>query len=312
LVTGEAIAQAMRSYIEESNRLNHQRRATRGGDVLRLEKARKAIDGIVSAIEDGGYTRPLMERLKGLEAEVEALEAKLTEPMIDMPDLHPNMAELYRRKVERLSEALSQPEERNEAAQALRALIKEIILTPGPNRGQVFAELRSEFETVLQWAQDDGGQRFSAVGRFLGGPLAVPEDSRAGMTGVFGYGGGILFRYCSLAMGGSGMVPREAWIAVYMMADRYRGTLYTGVTGHFINRVTQHRDGQGSGFARRYGLTRLVWYEEHDLMTEAIQRETSIKRWPRQWKINLIERDNPRWCDLYAAVFAWTPVPRQI
>ena len=60
-------------------------------------------------------------RLKGLEAEVEALEAKLAAPMIDMSDLHPNMAELYRRKVERLSEALSQPEERDEAAQALRA-----------------------------------------------------------------------------------------------------------------------------------------------------------------------------------------------
>jgi DNA invertase Pin-like site-specific DNA recombinase len=179
LVTGEAIAQAMRSYIEETNRLNHQRRATRGGDVLRLEKARKAIDGIVSAIEDGGYTRPLMERLKGLETEVEALEAKLAEPTIDMPDLHPNMAELYRRKVERLSEALSQPEERDEAAQALRALIKEIILTPGPNRGEIFAELRSEFETVLQWSQDDGGQRFTAVGRFLGGPLTVTADSRA-------------------------------------------------------------------------------------------------------------------------------------
>lgn len=185
LVTGPAIARAMRAYIEESNRLNHQRRATRGGEVLRLEKARKSIDGIVSAIEDGGYTRPLMERLKGLEAEVEVLEAKLSEPAVDVPDLHPNMADLYRRKVERLSEALSQPEERNEAAEALRALIKEIILTPGPNRGQVFAELRSEFETVLQWAQDDGGQRLKAVGGFLAGPLAVPDDSRAGMTGKF-------------------------------------------------------------------------------------------------------------------------------
>ena len=126
-----------------------------------------------------------MARLKGLEAEAEGLEAKLAEPTIDTPDLHPNMAELYRRKVERLSEALSQPEERDEAAQALRALIREIILTPGPNRGEIFAELRSEFETVLQWSQDEGGQRISAVGRFLGGPLAVTEVSRAGMTEVF-------------------------------------------------------------------------------------------------------------------------------
>ncbi len=107
------------------------------------------------------------------------------------------------------------------------------------------------------------------------------------------------------------MVPREAWIAVYMMADHYRGTLYTGVTARFWTRITEHRQHQ-SGFTRRYGLTRLVWYEEHDQMTEAIQRETSIKRWPRQWKINLIERDNPRWDDLYASVFEWTPVPSQI
>lgn len=183
LVTPDAIAHAMRTFIEESNRLNHQRRATRGGDVVRLEKARKAIAGIVRAIEDGGYTRPLMERLKGLEAEAVALEAKLAEPVADLPDLHPNIAELYRRKVERLSEALSQPEECNEAAEALRAVIKEIILTPGPKPGQIHAELRSEFEILLQWAQDDGGQRRKAVGGFLGGPLSVTADSRAGMTG---------------------------------------------------------------------------------------------------------------------------------
>jgi hypothetical protein len=96
------------------------------------------------------------------------------------------MAELYRRKVQRLSEALSQPEERDEAAQALRALIKEIILTPGPNRGEIFAELRSEFETVLQWSQDEGGQRFTAVGRFLGDPLAVMADSQAVNDGGWG------------------------------------------------------------------------------------------------------------------------------
>jgi len=108
------------------------------------------------------------------------------------------------------------------------------------------------------------------------------------------------------------MVPREAWIAVYMMTDHYRGTLYTGVTGQFFTRIGQHREGHLPGFTRQYGLKRLVWYEIHDLMTEAIQRETSIKRWPRQWKINLIERDNPSWDDLYAAVFEWTPVPRQV
>jgi putative endonuclease len=108
------------------------------------------------------------------------------------------------------------------------------------------------------------------------------------------------------------MVGREAWIAVYIMADRYRGTLYIGVTSAFHTRMIQHREGVFPGFTKRYGLHRLVWYEPHDLMTEAIQRERSLKEWRRQWKINLIEQDNPRWDDLYAAVFEWTPVPRQV
>jgi putative endonuclease len=102
------------------------------------------------------------------------------------------------------------------------------------------------------------------------------------------------------------MVGREPWIAVYIMADHYRGTLYIGVTSAFHTRMIQHREGVFPGFTRRYGLRR------HDLMTEAIQRERSLKEWRRQWKINLIERDNPRWDDLYSATFEWTPVPRQV
>jgi putative endonuclease len=108
------------------------------------------------------------------------------------------------------------------------------------------------------------------------------------------------------------MVGQESWIAVYMMADHYRGTLYIGVTSAFQTRMIQHREGVFPGFTKRHGLHRLVWYELHDLMTEAIQRERSMKEWRRQWKINLIERDNPRWDDLYAGVFEWTPVPRQV
>jgi putative endonuclease len=68
------------------------------------------------------------------------------------------------------------------------------------------------------------------------------------------------------------MVGREPWIAVYIMADHYRGTLYIGVTSAFHTRMIQHREGVFPGFTRRYGLGRLVWFELHDLMTEAIQR----------------------------------------
>ncbi len=172
----EAFAEAMRSFIEETNRLNHVRRVNHGAEVERLEKARKAIVGIVAAIEDGGYSRPLMERLRGLEAEVEEIEAKLAEAPRDVPDVHPNVAELYRRKVERLSMAL---DERDEAAQALRALIDRIVLEPGPQRGEVLATLYGDLETILAWAADQGGQRQEAVMGFPAGALSVAVNTRA-------------------------------------------------------------------------------------------------------------------------------------
>jgi len=87
---------------------------------------------------------------------------------------------------------------------------------------------------------------------------------------------------------------------VYIMASQKRGTLYIGVTSDLIGRVYEHENGLTPGFTSRYGVTRLVWFEEHDLMTDAIQRETSLKRYPRQWKINLIEEHNPEWRKLQA------------
>jgi DNA invertase Pin-like site-specific DNA recombinase len=182
LMEPEAFAEAMRSFIEETNRLNHIRRANHGADVERLEKARKAIAGIVAAIEDGGYSRPLMERLRGLEVEVEEIEAKLAEVPRDVPDVHSNVAELYRRKVEWLSLALDHPDERDEAAQALRTLIDRIVLEPGTKRGEVLATLYGDLETILAWAADQGGQRREAVMGFPAGALSVAVNTRAGMT----------------------------------------------------------------------------------------------------------------------------------
>jgi putative endonuclease len=76
------------------------------------------------------------------------------------------------------------------------------------------------------------------------------------------------------------------------------GTLYLGVTSNLAERVAQHKEGHGSEFVKRYNVTMLVWYEEWALITDAIQRETSLKRWPRKWKLELIERSNPDWRDL--------------
>ncbi|RYG36376.1 MAG: GIY-YIG nuclease family protein [Burkholderiales bacterium] len=99
-------------------------------------------------------------------------------------------------------------------------------------------------------------------------------------------------------------------IAVYMMTDRRYGVLYTGVTSDLVHRVSQHRTGEGSGFTRAYKCTRLAWYEVHADMRVAIQRETSIKRYPRQWKINLIEAENPDWHDLWDRILPG-PLPGQ-
>lgn len=86
---------------------------------------------------------------------------------------------------------------------------------------------------------------------------------------------------------------------VYFMADRYRGAIYTGVTSNVAARVYAHRNGRGSQFCARYGLTRLVYAQHFDRIDEAIAAEKAIKKWRRAWKIELIERANPDWDDLY-------------
>ena len=85
---------------------------------------------------------------------------------------------------------------------------------------------------------------------------------------------------------------------VYIMADRYRGTMYVGVTTHLAARIEQHRSGTGSDFCARYGLKRLVWAECGETILDCIAQEKRIKRWRRAWKFDLIERANPQWDDL--------------
>ncbi|SON57032.1 GIY-YIG nuclease superfamily protein [Hartmannibacter diazotrophicus] len=86
---------------------------------------------------------------------------------------------------------------------------------------------------------------------------------------------------------------------VYIMASRMHGTLYIGVTSDLPRRAWEHREGIIPGFTSKYGCKRLVWSEEFSEISDAIQREKSLKRWPRAWKIALIEKTNPRWVDLY-------------
>jgi len=89
---------------------------------------------------------------------------------------------------------------------------------------------------------------------------------------------------------------------VYIMASHKGGTLYVGVTSDLVKRVHDHKTGVTQGFVDRYGLSRLVWFEVHSSIEEAIKREKRIKRWLRAWKFELIEKTNPEWRDLYSTI----------
>lgn len=95
------------------------------------------------------------------------------------------------------------------------------------------------------------------------------------------------------------MANEDRIIAVYMMANRKQGALYTGVTSDLVKRVWQHREGIFEGFTKKYGCKTLVWYEVHDEISAAITREKSLKSYRRQNKINLITAKNPHWKDLW-------------
>ena len=94
----------------------------------------------------------------------------------------------------------------------------------------------------------------------------------------------------------------EKVFAVYILASGRNGTLYTGVTSDLVKRTWQHREKLIDGFAERYDAVQLVWYEQHENAEEAIAREKRIKKWNRAWKIELIEKANPYWNDLYRSI----------
>jgi putative endonuclease len=94
-------------------------------------------------------------------------------------------------------------------------------------------------------------------------------------------------------------VPRYDLVAVYILASKRNGTLYTGVSSDLVPRIQLHREGQIPGFTQKYGCKLLVWYERHAYMVDAIKREKQIKRWRREWKLKLIEDENPAWRDLF-------------
>lgn len=89
---------------------------------------------------------------------------------------------------------------------------------------------------------------------------------------------------------------------VYILASKKNGTLYTGVTSNLTQRIWQHKNHQVAGFTEKYNIHNLVYYEEHDSIESAILREKQIKKWKRDWKIRLVENNNPSWNDLYSEI----------
>ena len=87
-----------------------------------------------------------------------------------------------------------------------------------------------------------------------------------------------------------------------MLASRRNGTLYVGVTSNLVKRVWEYKNNIVKGFTQKYGVHTLVWFELHETMESAIRREKAIKEWKRDWKLKLIEQQNPAWRDLYSEI----------
>jgi putative endonuclease len=90
--------------------------------------------------------------------------------------------------------------------------------------------------------------------------------------------------------------------AVYILASKRNGTLYIGVTGNLVGRIWKHKNDQAEGFTRKYKVHFLVYYELHQEMYQAISREKQLKKWNRKWKLDLIEKHNPQWHDMWPEI----------
>ena len=162
----------MRAYAEETNRLNHERRAQAETSRRALEKIERSIKGIMDAIEDGMYQPAMKARMNELEQQKAEIEARLAEAPADVPDVHPNIAEHYRAKVIRLAETLAEPESNAEAREDIRSLVGEVVITAGQKRGESHAILRGELMAILDLA---AGRRRSPKPEVITNALAGPR-----------------------------------------------------------------------------------------------------------------------------------------
>ncbi len=145
LMASEAAAEAMRAWAEETNRINRERRASGASDRKELADIGKKIATMIAAIEDGGYVRGMVDRMRELEARQDELNERLAAVPADLPDI-------YRRKVARLADALNHPEDRDAAASTIRGLIERIVLTPSEKWAEMDAALHGDLGAILEWA----------------------------------------------------------------------------------------------------------------------------------------------------------------
>mgnify|MGYP003150535940 FL=1 len=158
LVSAEAVAEAVQAYAEGLNQMNRERRAQAVLARQKLEKVERGIAGIMSAIEDGMYQSAMKSRMEELEQEKQEIIARMDEVPQDVPDIHPNIAEIYRKKVQNLTAALDDPLMYAEAADAIRSVVGEIIISPGDKRGDFQISLRGELMGILYIATERKSQ----------------------------------------------------------------------------------------------------------------------------------------------------------
>ncbi|WP_079211269.1 recombinase family protein [Brucella pituitosa] len=153
MMAPEIVEEAMRAYAEETNRLNRERRSSGDAWKAELVKIEKQIRGIIEAIKAGMFHESMKAEMDTLEARKTELNTLLADAPEDTPDILPSASAIYAKKVSALTKALNLKEERQEAAETLRGLIEKISLTPGPERGEIFATLHGELSTILGWTE---------------------------------------------------------------------------------------------------------------------------------------------------------------
>ncbi len=175
LVSADAVAEAVRAYHEELNREKQAQRVQTSVDRQALANVEKAIASIITAIEAGMYQPSMKARMDDLERHKAEILTRIAVDAPPLPDVNPNIGEVYRHKVQHLSAALADPKTTQEATVAIRSLIGEIVLMPGVKRGEVHATLRGELMSILDFAAERTEKR-TYGSRVITGVASSPRN----------------------------------------------------------------------------------------------------------------------------------------